>query len=220
MNILIVHAHPEPRSFSSALACRARHVLVDIGHSVDVSDLYAMNWDPVSSRENFVSVFDAGYFKPQLEEKHAAAVGGSAPVIQAEMDKVSRADFIVLNFPLWWFSLPAILKGGVDRVFAMGFAYGGGRVFETGVFRGKRGMLSITTGGPEASYQEDGRMGPLLRHLFHVHYGMLWFCGIEVLPPFVAWSAAHVDAAQRARYLDTFEQRLRTLEQTEPLKLR
>jgi NAD(P)H dehydrogenase (quinone) len=63
-------------------------------------------------------------------------------------------------------------------------------------------------------------MGPLLRHLFHVQYGMLWFCGIDVLPPFVAWSAAHVDAAERARYLEELEQRLRTLDQARPLTLR
>jgi NAD(P)H dehydrogenase (quinone) len=219
MNVLIVHAHPEPRSFSAALACRAREVLADMGHAVQVSDLYGMGWDPVSSRVNFVSVANADYFKPQLEEKHASQVGGFAPDIQAEMDKVSRADFLLLNFPLWWFSVPAILKGWVDRVFAMGFAYGGGRVFETGMFRGKRAMLSITTGGGESSYEQDGRNGPLLRHLFHVHHGMLWFCGIEVLPPFVAWSAAHVDAAGRARYLQAFEQRLRTVNETSALKL-
>jgi NAD(P)H dehydrogenase (quinone) len=220
MNTLIVHAHPEPRSFCTALACRARQALTDAGHTVAVSDLYAMNWDPVSSRNNFLTVHDAAYFKPQLEEKHAAAVGGFAFDIRAEMDKVSQADFLLLNFPLWWFSVPAILKGWVDRVFAMGFAYGGGRVFETGMFRGKRAMLSITTGGNESSYEEDGRMGPLLRHLFHVHYGMLWFCGFEVLPPFVGWSVAHVDAERRARYLEAFEHRLRTIEQTQPLKLR
>jgi len=220
MNVLIVHAHPEPRSFSSALACRAHEVFTGMGHSVQVSDLYAMDWDPVSSRLNFVSVSNADYFKPQLEEKYATQVGGFAPDIQAEMDKVSRADFLLLNFPLWWFSVPAILKGWVDRVFAMGFAYGGGRVFDTGMFRGKRAMLSMTTGGGESSFAEDGRNGPLLRHLFHVHHGMLWFCGVEVLPPFVAWSAAHVDAAVRARYLQEFEQRLRTVDETAPLKLR
>ncbi len=126
MNVLIVHAHPEPRSFSSALACRARDVLTDMRHAVQVSDLYGMGWDPVSSRANFASVLNPDYFKPQLEEKHASQVGGFAADIRAEMDKVSRADFLLWNFPLWWFSVPAILKGWVDRVFAMGFAYGGG----------------------------------------------------------------------------------------------
>jgi len=220
MHALIVHAHPEPQSFCSALACRARQVLHDAGHDVQMSDLYAMKWDPVSSRSNFTSVCDAGYFKPQLEERHAAATGGFAPDVQAEMDKLARADFLLLNFPLWWFSVPAILKGWIDRVFAMGFAYGGGRVYETGAFRGKRGMLSITTGGPERSYGDTGRNGPILEHLFHVHHGMLWFCGIEVLPPFVAWAVAHGDAAARDEYLSAFAARLRAIDSTPAMKLR
>jgi NAD(P)H dehydrogenase (quinone) len=220
VHVLIVHAHPEPRSFSSALACRAQQVVRDMGHTVEISDLYGMGFDPVSSRANFTSVRNPDYLKPQLEERHASEVGGFAPDVRAEMDKVARADFLLLNFPLWWFSMPAIMKGWVDRVFAMGFAYGGGRIYETGVFRGKRGMLSITTGGAEGSYLPDGRNGDLNVHLFHVHHGMLWFCGIEVLPPFVAWAVAHSDAASRQRYLAAFEARLRAIDSTPPMKLR
>jgi NAD(P)H dehydrogenase (quinone) len=220
VHALIVHAHPEPRSFSSALARRAHEVFQSLGHTVEVSNLYAMSFEPVTTRANFLSVKNPDYFKPQIEERHAAEVGGFAPDVKAEMDKVARADFLLFNFPIWWFSVPAIMKGWVDRVFAMGFAYGGGRVFDTGMFRGKRAMLSITTGGPEKSYRADGPNGELERNLFHVHHGMLWFCGIEVLRPFVAWSAAQVDGEQRKQYLAAFEDRLRTIDSTPPLKLR
>lgn len=54
---------------------------------------------------------------------------------------------MIWQFPLWWFSVPGILKGWVDKVFAMGRTYGGGRIYEKGVFQGKKAMLSLTTGG-------------------------------------------------------------------------
>jgi putative NADPH-quinone reductase len=71
MNVLIVHAHHEPLSFSSALKNRAVEVLSGQGHKVDVSDLYAMRFEPVSGRHNFTTVRDAGYLKQQQEELHA-----------------------------------------------------------------------------------------------------------------------------------------------------
>ena len=45
---------------------------------------------------------------------------------KTEIEKLLWADTLILQFPLWWFSMPAILKGWVDRVFAYGFAYGVG----------------------------------------------------------------------------------------------
>jgi NAD(P)H dehydrogenase (quinone) len=217
MQALIVHAHPEPQSFCSALAARARLVLEEGGHQVTVSDLYAMGFNPVSSRANFKTVKDPNYLKLQAEERHAAATGGFAPDLQAEMDKVSRADLLLFTFPLWWFSVPAILKGWVDRVFAMGFAYGGGRIYERGVFAGRRAMLVLTTGSPESGFGPEGWHGDLNRCLYHVQHGMLAFCGFAVLPPFVAWAAAHVEDGVRRRYLEQLEARLRSLDTATPI---
>ena len=92
----------------------------------------------MSSRKNSTTTKDSTFFKPQAEETYAAEHGGFAPDIKAEMDKVVWCATLIFQFPLWWFSIPAILKGWVDRVFAMGFAYGGSHIYETGVFRGKR----------------------------------------------------------------------------------
>ena len=72
MNVLIVHAHHEPKRFSSALSRQAQETLRSIGHEVTVSDLYAEGFDPVSDRRNFQSVFDANYLKQQNEERHAS----------------------------------------------------------------------------------------------------------------------------------------------------
>ena len=88
---------------------------------------------------------------------------------------------------VWWFGLPAILKGRVDRVFAMGWAYGGGKIYETGPFRGKRAFLSLTTGGPQASYAKGGFNGDLDGILLPVQRGILRFRGFEVLAPHVVF---------------------------------
>ena len=67
MKILIVHAHHEPQSFSSALFQQSVKTLESAGHQVMTSDLYAMKFDPVSDRRNFTSVKDAGYLKQHVE---------------------------------------------------------------------------------------------------------------------------------------------------------
>ncbi|ATB43107.1 NAD(P)H oxidoreductase YRKL [Cystobacter fuscus] len=218
MNVFIVHAHPEPQSFNGALTRHAQKVLTAQGHQVVVSDLHAMGWDPVSDRRNFVTRKDPTFFKQQQEELHAGAHDGFAPEIKAELDKLLRCDVLIFQFPIWWFSLPAILKGWVDRVFAMGTIYGGGRWFDTGVLRGKRAMLSLTTGGGEPQFSEDGLFGSLEQLLLPIHHGIFRFTGLDVLPPFVAWSVAHVGEEARARYLEAYGQRLVSLETTELLR--
>ena len=63
---------------------------------------------------------------------------------------------MIWQFPLWWFSVPAILNGWIDRVFAMGRVYGQDRIYQNGVFKGKKALLSFTTGGAAADYKPDG----------------------------------------------------------------
>lgn len=218
MHIFIVHAHPEPQSFNHALTAMAQQVLSEQGHEVKVSDLYRMNFDAVSSRKNYTTCKDANFFKPQLEEVYAYEHDGFIPEIKAEMEKLVWCDMLIFQFPLWWFSLPAILKGWVDRVFAMGFAYGGGRIYDKGVFRGKRAMLSLTTGGPERMYKTGGFNGDIDTILFHIQHGMLYFVGMEVLPPFIVYSPAKSDQDQRGEYLSLYRERLLSLATTRPIR--
>jgi NAD(P)H dehydrogenase (quinone) len=213
MKVLIIHAHPEPASFNSALKDKAVAYFTTRGDEVKVSDLYEKNFNPVGGRWDFQQLSNPQYFKYQAEQVHAWQHGQFAPDVQDEMDKVVWADLIIFNFPLWWFSLPAILKGWVDRVFAMGFCYGAGKgVYSEGFFKEKKAMLTITTGGPEAAYGTNGRNGELDKILFHVNHGMLYFTGMKVLPPFVAWSPVRITEEERALYLKNFEERLKNLE--------
>ena len=218
MNVLIVYAHPEPKSFNGAMKDLAVEVLTGAGHQVQVSDLYAMKFDPVGGPGDFTALEDASMFGYQREQIHAHKADSFTPELKAEIDKLLWADFVLFQFPLWWFSLPAILKGWVDRVFAMGVSYDMGRAYDTGFFPQKRGMLAFTTGGPPVTYGAKGKNGDIDQILLHVNRGMLHFLGLQVLPPFIAYSAARVTPEQRAQYLEAYRERLLTIESTEPLR--
>jgi NAD(P)H dehydrogenase (quinone) len=217
-NALIIYAHPEPRSFNAALCERAGSVLSEGGYEVAVSDLYAQDFSPLLDRHDFSATVGADYFKPQAEQMQAAADRSFAVELQAEMDKLEKADLLIFQFPLWWFGLPAILKGWVDRVFAMGFAYGPGiGNYSRGRFKGRKAMLSLSTGGPLSHYAEDGLSGALDVVLWPIQNGMLNFTGFSVLPPFVAPGPARIGDNERAALLTAWEARLRSIDETRPL---
>ena len=208
MRVLIVHAHPQPNSFNGAMTRVAMEVLAAEGHEVVVSDLYAMGFHALSDRSNFATVADEGYFKPQAEESHATAHGGFAPDLEAEIQKLEACDLLIFQFPIWWFGLPAILKGWVDRVFAMGRIYGHGKVYEEGKFQGRRAMLSLTTGAPEESWISGGRHGAIDAIPRPIHRGIFQFVGFDVLRPQLACSPARVGDNERAAMLDDWRTRV------------
>jgi len=219
MNILIVHAHHEARSFSSALKDRAAATLRALGHQVEISDLYAMRFDPVSNRSNFTTVADAEFLKQQSEEAHATQHDGFAPALSAEMEKVLRADLLIFNFPLWWFGMPAILKGWVDRVFAYGKMYDYEKRFEHGIGLGKRALVTMTTGGGSSRYDGNGSNPPLSTILAPIHHGIFWYNGFSPLPPFVGYAVANLSDDERTTLLDEYEQYLSTLDELQPFVL-
>jgi NAD(P)H dehydrogenase (quinone) len=211
MKVLIVHAHHEPTSFNGALTRHASEALVAAGHEAAVSDLYAMGFDPVSDRRNFTTVADPARLRQQDEEALASARGGFAPELQAEMDKVAWCDALILQFPIWWLGPPAILKGWIDRVFAVGVAYGGGRCFDEGRFAGKRAMCSVTVGGPEEAYSETSAYASIEDILFPLHRGVLAFTGFAVIEPFVVHAPNRIDQEQRVEQLARYRERVLSL---------
>ena len=212
MRVFIVFAHPEPRSFNGALFRTAQETLGAAGHEVVASDLYAMRFDPVSDRRNFTSVKNAATFKQQIEEMHATEVHGFAPEVEVELDKMEACDLMIWQFPLWWFGLPGILKGWADRVFAMGRTYGGEKFYENGVFKTKRALLSLTTGGPEAVYQKGGWNGDIHAVLRPIQRGILRFTGWNVLAPHIVYAPVRVSDEQRQAVLSAWAARLRGIE--------
>jgi NAD(P)H dehydrogenase (quinone) len=197
----------------------AQETLRAAGHELLVSDLYAMQFEPVSDRRNFTSVKNPDFFKQQIEELHATEVHGFAPDVEAELAKMEACDLMIWQFPLWWFSLPGILKGWADRVFAMGRTYGGERFYENGVFKGKRALLSLTTGGPETAYQKGGWNGDIHAMLRPIQRGILRFTGWDVLKPNIVYAPVRVSDEQRQAGLDAWAARLRGIEKERPVEV-
>ena len=218
MNVFIVHAHPEPKSFNAALCAHSVEVLNDAGHNVTVSDLYAMNFNPVSGPADFSKRADPDYLVYALEQRKGYESGTIAPDIHEEIEKLIACDLLILHFPLYWFSVPAILKGWIDRVLISGLTYGGRRFYDRGGLKGKRAMLTLTLGGREHMLDREdaihGRLEDMLKPLLQ---GTLAYTGMTVLPPFVAWHVPYVDDATRQGYLDAYSDRLRNLDSLTPL---
>ncbi len=216
MNVFIILAHPEHQSFNAAMFRTAIDVLSAAGHDVRTSDLHAMQFNPVSGRHNFITVKDPNYFKQQIEEMHATDVYGFADDIEDEIQKIEWCDLMIWQFPLWWFGLPGILKGWVDRVFAMGRTYGGERVYANGAFQGKRAMLSLTTGGGAPAYVKGGFNGDIHAILRPVQRGILQFVGFEVLAPQIAYGPVRLEAGQRTELLAAYAHRLKNIAHEPP----
>ena len=212
MRVLIIFAHAEPTSFNGSMLRAGIAALTAAGHEVEVSDLYAMGFDPVSDRRNFVTIANPDELRQQAEEALASANDGFVPDLQVEMDKLAWCDVLVFQFPIWWLGLPAILKGWVDRVFAIGRAYGGGRWFEGGFFAGKRAMCAVSVGGLENVYSADGVYAPIEDVLYSVHRGIFAFTGFSVIEPFVVYGPGRINAVERAVYLEDYVERLLTLD--------
>jgi NAD(P)H dehydrogenase (quinone) len=215
--ILIVHAHPEQQSFCSGLKGISEQYFTERGDIVKVSDLYAMRFDPVGDRRDFTSISNPDYFKYQLEQMNACKNDGFTIELKAEMDKLVWCDILIFNFPLWWFGLPAILKGWVDRVFAMGLVYGDGRgVYENGIFKEKTAFVTMTTGGPEIAYTEASNGDPKVI-LFPIHHGIFYFGGMTVLPPFISWGPARMSEEQRKAELERYKNYLQSIDTLKPI---
>lgn len=217
MKVLIVHAHPEPQSFTAALRDQATATLQAQGHEVQVSDLYAMHWNPVASASDFTSRENPDYLVYALEQRLGVKSQSIALDIRQELDKLLWADLLILNFPIFWFSAPAMLKGWIDRVLVSGVCYGGKRFYDQGGLAGKKALVTVTLGGREHMFGEGAIHGPLEDMLRPILRGTLAYVGFEVLEPFVAWHVPYISAEARQAFLHSYQQRLEGLADDQPL---
>ncbi|WP_224249355.1 NAD(P)H-dependent oxidoreductase [Hyalangium gracile] len=228
MNTLIVLAHPDSRSLNASLARHAAATLERAGHSVQLIDLYRAGWSAVFDRGDFLQLAEDERLRPVEASRVAYATGRQAPELVAEQDRLRWADLLILQFPLWWFSMPAILKGWFERVYAYGFGYGVGEHSEThwgdrygeGMLAGKRAMLSVTVGGWASHYGPRGVNGPMEDLLFPINHGMLFFPGFDVLRPFLVYRADKLDAAGFEVAASALERRLATIMSEPPIPYR
>lgn len=188
------------------------------GHEVRVSDLYAAGFNAVASGADFAQRKNPDYLVYALEQRNGQETGTLSPDIQAEVGKLLWCDLLILNFPIFWFSTPAILKGWIDRVLISDLVYGGKRFYDRGGLAGKRAMISITIGGQPHMFTSDGIHGPLDDMLRPLLRGTLAYTGLSVLPPFVAWHVPYIDDNARTGILVDYRERLERLDELTPLE--
>jgi len=135
MRVLVIYAHPLADSYAAALHRAVVETLTAAGHEVDDCDLYADGFDPVMTA-------------PERRAHNTPTPDLSA--VTSHVERLRAADALVLCFPVWWYGMPAILKGYFDRVWVNGVAFhlrAGGRM-DPGLHRLKQLRVVCTYGAP------------------------------------------------------------------------
>ena len=185
MKVLVVYAHPNPQSFNHAILDAFTKGLAEGSHTYEVVDLYAIRFNPCLDVEDLTKL-----------------TAGKVPDdIKAQQEKVTHAEAIVFIHPVWWAGPPAILKGWIDRVFSMGFAY---RFDEktgepVGLFKHRKALVINTAGAGE----EDAKASGMTDAINHTEVqGMFSFCGIRKSQHVVFYNVMMTDNKTRLKYLE------------------
>jgi NAD(P)H dehydrogenase (quinone) len=199
MKAHIVFAHPNLQSYNGKLRNTAIQTLETLGWSVSVSDLYQMKFKASADEDDFTELYNLDFFDLQTEQQAATQRKTFSADIEREQQLLNEADLIIFQFPLWWYSMPALLKGYIDRVFSMGWAYGGGKALE-----GKKVLVSITTGAPDFAWTEEkrGTVKDIFKHLFVGTFGL---CGMHALEPFIVYGAKRQTEQDNITIFDNYK---------------
>lgn len=187
--VLFVLAHPEPSSFNGRLVEIGKAAFEATGATVRISDLYAQGFDPVERADHYRDRADTAEFSPLGEQRHAWRNGTLPADVAAEIEKLEWADLVIFQFPVWWHSIPAILKGWMDRVFVSGGLYTSKMRYDRGYFRGKRAVCSVTSGAPSEAFVKGGRGGEISQILWSAQFS-LYYMGFDVLAPHASFGVA------------------------------
>lgn len=223
--VLVVYAHPESKSLTRTFVSETLQTLERLGYNVLQSDLYSMNWKTTFDEADFPSRANSKQLMFIQESEHAYTTDQQTQDVRAEQQKLLAADAVIFHFPLWWFGMPAILKGWIDRVYAYGFAYGykgqGNRYrYGDGIFKGKRAILSVMVGGPSQDYSPRGINGPLDELLFPITHGVLFFPGFDVLPTHAVYGTGKLEPGVIEKELGSWNVRLEKLFDEAPIPFR
>ncbi len=183
MRILTILAHPDPDSFNGALSAALCDGIRAAGHTPDLLDLYSERFDPVLGKSELESM---GSGKPLTD-------------VAACQRRIKAANGLAIVFPVWWFGVPAMLKGFIDRVFQEGFAYrfsADGSI--KGLLRIKKSLVLCTTGASADQYRRAGFGRPLKKSLDE--WG-LRMCGIQEVKHVFFYDVVTSGNDVRKRYL-------------------
>lgn len=160
---LIIYAHPKTEGFCSYILKEVKNELSKKEVDFEVLDLYQLDYDPIMKKK----------------EHYTAGNDEISDLNKNFQDKIKKADRLIFIYPVWWASMPAILKGFLDRVFTPGFAfsYEGKRLISAlpeGLLNDKKALVFQTLGGPRWAYFLLGNPPKRMIKLF-----TLWYSGIK-----------------------------------------
>lgn len=181
--ILIVYAHPYPKSFNHSIKEEAVQAAESAGHEVRVRDLYEMKFDPVLTEAHL-----AGMKDEQL-----------TPEVLEEQKQVSWAEVLIFIYPIWWWERPAILKGWFDLVMTHGFAFQSRKkVAPFGLLNEKKAIVITTLGESEEKMVPDAANA--IEDVMRV--GTLQFCGITDVSFMTYYSMGSREESEKAKILE------------------
>lgn len=108
MRVLVIYCHPSPTSFNAAIRDTALEALREKGHEARLIDLYARGFNPVMSESDW---------------RAYSIEGSNLDPFRDQADDLLWAETVIFIYPTWWFNLPAMLKGWLERVLVPGFAF-------------------------------------------------------------------------------------------------
>ena len=161
-NVLVVLANPKAECFTRDMCRVFIESVEEAGHAVRLRDLYAMGFNPVATASDLT-----GNLRHEVADD-----------VKVEQEHVLWADLLVLVHPIWWIDRPAILKGWIDRVLALGFAYGYKSDKELGGLKGRKAALLTCSGSTQENFDETGKAAAV--RTAQVEY-TLEFCDLEVV---------------------------------------
>lgn len=204
--VLIVVSHPDAvNSFNQKMVKVAQEALKKKGFEVRVNNLVASQFSPYAGKPDFKELKNKDKFDYQLEQKVALEKGTFIDEIKKQQDDLVWCDYVIHQFPFYWFSIPGLHKAWVDRVLSYHFAYGQDHAH----LKGKKWLTAVTTGGPEAMYTKDGAWGGTVEELLK-HFNQITpkFCQMESLPIFVAHGVNFSKDEAKEQFLKDYEAHL------------
>lgn len=182
MTHLIVYAHPSPDSFSRRLVDSIKEYSETL-NTVIVRDLYAMDFNPILTRE-------------ELENLKNGILSSD---VELEQEYLEEADIISFVYPLWWASFPAILKGYIDRVFSYGFAYSSGPDGIEGQLTGRSVVMHTSMGNGITKDDEENLLPNFTAIQGHEIFG---FCDMEVMQHFFYPNIMTASEEEKQEFID------------------
>jgi len=141
MHVLVVFDHPDPKSLSHALAARFIAGAEASGHTTELADLNGEGFDP----------------RWTMADVDHGEGGPVPPDVRAEQVRVERAEAICLVFPLFWYGMPATMKGWIDRVWSWGWGYDQLDDPEKSLQPKRPGVLLIPAGASSDEMDQTGQ---------------------------------------------------------------